>query len=87
MEIDPQFRGAEVRARVRQLIEQGKLPVAPSIQRMATRYGTGQTCAGCDQRITSAEMEYAVEGAGTPLCFHLGCRLIWQLECAQLLAN
>jgi hypothetical protein len=80
---DPEFRDADVRRRVRHLIEQGRLPLAPPTQRMTAGYGTGHTCAACDQQITSSQMEYAVEGTGTPLWFHLGCRLIWQLECAQ----
>jgi hypothetical protein len=84
---DPQFRDAVVRRRVRELIVQGKLPLVPRTQRLAAGYGTGETCAACDQQITSAQMEYAVEGAGTPLSFHLGCCLIWELECAQLPAS
>ena len=84
MATDAQFRDVEVRRRVHQLIEQGKLPIAPPTQHMTAGYGTGQTCAACDQHITSSQIEYAVEGFGTPLCFHLGCRLIWQMECARL---
>ena len=87
MATDPQFRDAVLRKRVRQLIEQGRLPLAPPTQGMAAGYGTGHTCAACDEQITSSQMEYAVEGTGTPLWFHLGCRLIWQLECAQLPAS
>ena len=87
MATDPQFRDAVVRRRVRQLIEQGRLPLAPPTQRMSANYGTGHTCAACDEQITSAQMECAVEGAGIPLWFHLGCRLIWQLECAQRRAS
>lgn len=83
MATDPQFRDAVVRRRVRQLIEQGRLPLAPPTQRMSASYGTGHTCAACDEQITSVQMECTVEGAGIPLWFHLGCRLIWQLECAQ----
>lgn len=84
MALDPQFRDIELRGRVRQLLEQGKLPLMPSIERMAAGYGTGHTCVACNQQITSAQMEYEVGGTDTPLWFHLGCRLIWQLECAQL---
>ena len=83
MATDPEFRDADVRRRVRHLIEHGRLPLAPPTQRMTAGYGTGHTCAACDQQITTSQMEYAVEGAGTPLWFHLGCRLIWQLECAH----
>jgi hypothetical protein len=54
---------------------------------MSASHGTGHTCAACDEQITSAQMECAVEGAGIPLWFHLGCRLIWQLECAQRRAS
>jgi hypothetical protein len=87
MATDPQFRDAVLRRRVRQLIEQGRLPLAPPPQRLAAGYGTGHTCAACDEQITSAQMECSVEAAGIPLWFHLGCRLIWQLECAQLPAS
>ena len=87
MATDPQFRDTVVKGRVRQLLQQGRLPLAPPTQRMAAGYGSGHACAACEQQITSAQMEYAVEGAGTPLRFHLGCRLIWQLECAQLTAS
>lgn len=87
MPLDAAFRDIELRGRVRQLIEQGRLPLIPSVERMAAGYGTGHTCAACNHAITSAQMEYEVQGVGTPLWFHLGCRLIWQLECAQLPAN
>jgi len=68
--------------RVRQRIEQGTLPeMLP--QRIAAGYGTGHTCVACDQKIASTQIEYEVEGAGTLLCFHLGCHVVWQLECAR----
>ena len=84
MPTESQLRDHELRVRIRQLIEQGVLPVMVPKQ-IAGGYGAGQLCAGCDQPITSNQVVYEVtdERNGRPLSFHLGCHVVWQLECAQ----
>ena len=81
MDTYPDFRDAGLRKRVRGLIEQGSLPVAPPTQRMAAGYGTGHTCSACDEQITGAQMEYEVESRhsalvsfGMPLDLGVGVR-------------
>jgi hypothetical protein len=75
-------RDSALRLRVRELIENGRLPpMVPS--QIAGGYGSGRVCAACDHPITSCQVEYEVndERNGSRLSFHLGCHVMWQLEC------
>jgi hypothetical protein len=78
-----QLRDAELRLRVRERIANGRLPVRVP-DHILGGYGSGHTCVACDQPITSAQVEYEVADCrnDAKLCFHLGCHVVWQLECA-----
>ena len=81
MPTESQLRDAKLRMHVRQLIEYGTLPkMLP--QQIAAGYGAGHRCVACDQEITRTQIEYDVGTAGSPLRFHLGCHVLWQMECA-----
>jgi hypothetical protein len=84
MPTESQLRDGELRARIRQRIDDGRLPVMLP-RRINAGYGSGHTCRACDQPITRDEVEYEVDDYrdGRPLSFHLGCHVIWQLECVQ----
>ena len=82
MPTESQLRDTELRMRVRQRIEHGTLPVVLP-ERIFAGYGSGGRCVACDQEISSTQIEYEVEALGSPLRFHLGCHVVWQLECAR----
>jgi hypothetical protein len=82
MPTESQLRDTALRLRVRERIENGRLPmIVPS--QIAGGYGSGRVCAACDDPITSSQVEYEVndERNGNRLSFHLGCHVVWQLEC------
>jgi hypothetical protein len=83
-----QSRDSELRLRVRQRIENGQLPVMVS-KHIAAGYGSGRVCVACEEPITSAQVEYKIrdERGDSQLCFHLGCHVVWQLECAEARAE
>lgn len=84
MPIESQLRDAVLRSRIRQRIEDNRLPVMVPKQILAS-YGSGHLCIACDQPIESTQIEYDCqdERSGRQLCFHLGCHVVWQLECAE----
>ena len=84
MPTQSQLHDTALRLRVRQLIENGQLPVMLPRQ-IRAGYGSGRVCAACDQPIGSTQVEYEVEddSHGRPLGFHMGCHDAWQLECAR----
>jgi hypothetical protein len=67
----------------RQRIKAGRLPVM-TVTRIAAGYGFGHVCAACDKPITNPQVEYELDDYrdGRRLCFHQGCHVAWQLECA-----
>lgn len=82
MSIESQLRDMALRSRVHERLRDGRLPVmVPS--RINAGYGTGHVCVACDQQITSTQVEYELADCrdGTLLCFHLGCHVLWQIEC------
>ena len=74
----------ELRSRVRERIEDRRLPVALS-RDMWAGYGSGRMCCVCDDGISSDSVEYEVTDPrnGAQLVFHLSCHAIWQLECVR----
>jgi hypothetical protein len=84
MPIESWLRNTALRLLVRQLVESGRLPVMLPRQ-IAAGYGSGRLCCACDEPITSTQVEYEVDDYrdGGRLCFHRGCHMAWQLECAR----
>ncbi len=82
MPTESQLRDIELRARIRQRIDKGHLHVfVPSI--IHAGYGSGATCEGCEQAITRDQVQYEVADPsdGIPIKLHLGCHVLWQMEC------
>lgn len=79
-----QSRDTALRLSVRERIERGRLPGVRPTQ-IAAGYGSGHSCAACDQPITNRQAEYEVEDSltGWRLRFHLECHALWQSECAK----
>lgn len=84
MPTESQLQDTALRQRVRQLLENGHLPVKLP-RRVRAGYGSGRLCDACDQPITSTQVEYEVEDEsdGRRLSLHMGCHVIWQIECAR----
>lgn len=84
MATESQLLAAALRSRIRQDLKNGHLPVMLPKQ-IAAGYGSGRVCDVCDQPITTTQIECEVDDDrdGRRLRFHLGCNLIWQLECTQ----
>ena len=83
MPTESQLRDTALRLRVRERIENGRLPMmVPTL--IEAGYGSGEVCVACDQPITSTQVEYELADCrdGRLLCFHLGCHVVWQIECA-----
>jgi hypothetical protein len=87
MPTEPVLPESELRARVLQRIDDGRLPLAVSTH-IDAGYGAGAQCDLCDQSIASDKIEYDVTDprGGRRLHFHLACHLAWQRECARRLA-
>jgi len=88
MPTESQLQDPALRRRVRQLIENGQLPVMLPRQILAG-YGSGCVCAACGHPITSTQMGYEVERDrdADSLSFHLGCHVVWQLECSRRIST
>lgn len=88
MPTESQLRNALLRLRVRKRINAGRLPVMVPT-RIDAGYGSGHVCVACDQPITSTQVEYELADYrdGSQLCFHLGCHVVWQVECSRLEAR
>ena len=70
MPTESQLRDTALRLRVRERIENGRLPaMAPSW--IAGGYGAGRVCAACDEPITSTQVEYEVNQ-------ERGEQIVWQ---------
>lgn len=84
MPTESQLQDHDLRARIRRLIEEGVLPVMVPEQ-IAGGYGSGHLCVACDQPITGTQVEYEVQDPrdNKPLRFHLGCHVVWQIECVK----
>ena len=84
MRAESRLKDAALRLRVCRLIENGLLPAMVS-GRVTAKCGSGRACAACDQPITSSQTEYEVEdySHGRRLRFHMGCHVVWKMECAR----
>jgi hypothetical protein len=81
---ESQLQDPTLRLHVRQLIENGQLPAVLS-ERIFAGYGSGRVCVACDRAITASQIEYEVEDSSQDrrLIFHMGCHVVWQLECVR----
>ena len=84
MPTESQLGETQLRAQIRQQIEDGLLPVFIP-ETVVAGYGTGAQCYACHQPITPEQIEYDVEvwRRGKPLGFHLACYVLWQFECGE----
>lgn len=76
----------ELRPIARERITHGRLPLRAS-SRFWGGFGTGVTCALCDEPIQPEEIEYevrSIDAAAQTLRFHRVCHCAWQLECRRL---
>ena len=75
-----------LRSLASQRLADGRLPTTLTETR-ASGYGSGHSsCALCDGRIMSDEVEYRLVNPrdGREVALHLGCRFVWLSECAEL---
>jgi hypothetical protein len=86
MPTESQLRDPILRARIRRRIDEGRLPVTVP-KKINAGYGTGSRCDACDQPITRSQVEYDIDEvpSGAPLHLHLGCHVLWQIECVERL--
>ncbi len=84
MPTEPQLLDTKLREHICQRIADGQLPVTLP-EHVETAQGSGNTCRACGQPITSRQVEYDVEDPrhGTRLTLHLGCHVLWQIECVR----
>jgi len=82
MPTEPVLPESELRSRVLQRLEDGRLPLVPSVDIVAG-YGAGIKCDLCDLPIAADEIEYDVTDPRSrkSLHFHMACHLAWQREC------
>jgi hypothetical protein len=84
MPTESQLQDTALRSRIRERVEKGLLPVMVPKQ-IHGGYGAGDVCVACDLPITRTQVEYEVAdpATGRDLHFHLGCHVVWQIECAR----
>ena len=85
---DSQLRDDALRARIRQQIDIGRLPVfIPG--KILAGYGAALKCSACGESVTRNQIEYHVHdpGYGPPLSLHFRCHVIWQTECIERLSR
>ena len=80
-----QLLDATLREHISQRIAKGRLPVTLPEHIEAAADGSGNKCHACDQPITSRQIACHVEDPerGTRLTLHLGCHVLWQIECVK----
>jgi hypothetical protein len=85
---EPVLPESELRSRVLQRIEDGRLPVMLS-NIIYAGYGQGIQCDLCGQPIAADKIEYDVTAPGGVewLHFHFACHSAWQRECALRLQD
>lgn len=84
MPTESQLRDAELRRRIGEKIDADLLPVLIPAS-IGGGHGSGAQCAACDQPITSTQVEYSTATKSGELNMHLGCHVIWQIECVARL--
>lgn len=87
MPTEAQLRDDALRRHIRSLLDDGTLPVMISEEILAG-YGSGtQVCCGCSQTIRQTHVQYETfrPNRREPLPFHLGCHVLWQIECVNRL--
>jgi len=87
MATESRLQDLELYDHISRCIDEGRLPVHLP-ERVSAGYGFGSNCHACEQPLTHREIEYSVEdprNAAAPLSLHLGCYVIWQIECVKRL--
>jgi len=84
MPTEPVLPESELRLRVQQRIEDGRLPLA-FITLVSSGFGIGHPCLVCDQPVTHHKIEYDVTDPrnSSRLTLHFACYVAWQRECAR----
>jgi hypothetical protein len=79
-----QLLDSKLREHICHRIAEGRLPVTLP-EHIEAAHGSGNKCHACDQPITSHQVECDVEDPkhGTRLTLHLGCHVLWQIECVK----
>ena len=80
MPTEAQLRDTDLRRRIRERIDDGLLPLIVPTE-ITAGYGHGELCSACDEPVSDTQIEYDVMHAGRTLSLHLGCHVIWQIEC------
>lgn len=80
-----QLLDATLREHISERIAKGRLPVTLAEHIEAGVRRSGGKCHACDQPITSRQMACEVEDRrhGRRLTLHLGCHVLWQIECVK----
>ena len=83
--VRPPYTLAELRARARERIKDGRLPCEHGA--LLAGYDGIEPCALCGRQIDAGEIAYEVEVPSQAdkrsLCFHIRCHEAWQSECAD----
>ena len=80
-----QLHEESLRARIRQKVHDGALPLVIP-ETIQAGYGFDCECSACGQPITSEEIEYEIAHShrAIKLSLHRGCYVLWQIECVEL---
>jgi hypothetical protein len=80
-----QLLDATLREHISQRVAKGRLPVTFPEHFEAGVPRSGSKCHACDQPITSRQIACGVEDRrhGRRLTLHLGCHVLWQIECLK----
>jgi hypothetical protein len=88
MPTEAQLSDAALKTRVRELVDNGTLPVVIS-NRIVASYGLeDHTCVCCGLKIEPQQVEYQADDPRRkerPLHLHFGCHVLWQIECVKRL--
>jgi hypothetical protein len=85
MRTESRIRDFTLHVHIRRLIDEGRLPLLLP-DKISAGYGSGSICDGCDQPVSSAQIEYDVEDSGDSgahLNLHMECYVLWQSECVK----
>src|ERR1700751_5805639 len=84
MSAGPDSSYIDLRARAREQVNCGRLPLRLA-ESVSAGYGSsGKVCSLCEQPITQTQVEYEVLGYGKePFTLHVSCYTAWRDECLE----